>query len=438
MALIEEDSQELDPSCVAFLESLCDASKQWYEDGMNEVLLCSNPKQAEWYDDGMNEELLCDAAKQVEWYEDGMNEELSRVAEVVANQKRVTWEEPVVDNERRRKKAVPKQVFDDMGGVQWGIMKESKAEVDKFGRLTRVMKAREEWKAQYSQDSTPTVDLDEDVCQMGGALRQVATTPPPQPSTSQEPVGNPEPTIPVSHDCPYCEKSFTHFSNFSAHIKKKHSEWNCPRCNKKFDTKFAYDMHRRTCQKYGLPYGKIESEFFDVEIVKQFDAAHVQFILSPKELSDALEFVFGEASQVMKPIFYNFLDNFKPFKMNVTLYCTLHKLNEPEIIMQANFSKAKGELTPSFQTYDDVEIIMERQCDDLTGWVERFNQMASNWVLQSIDKLVYDCSEINFVKGGTGKCILPPLIQHSKAVINFELVEFGAMFYLRNCHGNSS
>ena len=212
-----------------------------------------------------------------------------------------------------------------------------------------------------------------------------------------------------------------YYSNYTAHIKNRHTERVCYRCNKKFDTRVALDIHSRTCQKYGLPYGKIESNFFNVEIVKQFDAAHAQFILSPKELSDSLEYVFAEADQLMKPTFYNFLDKYKPFKMNITLHCTMHKLREPTYIIHNTFTKPNGEATPTFQTSGDVDYIMEKQFNDLTAWVEKFNQMASNWVLQSIDKLVFDCSEINYVKGGAGKCTLPTPIEFSRAVINFEL-----------------
>ena len=386
--VVDHEELDLDPSCTAFLESLVEAP----------------PKS--WDDDGMNDE-LCRIAEEVER---GVADGSIKVNSVRdSNRKRIHWDGPVEDGE------VCKKMISET--------EQAKLDAEKVARFERMNKAREEWKA---LNMAAHVDLDEEVCQTGGALtrRQAAAATPPQPSTSEEltPVEAPKPTIPVSYDCPHCKKSFSHFCNLSAHIKNKHSEWICTRCDSKFETRALLDKHRRDCQKYGLPYGNIDSNFFDVEIVKQFDAAHAQFILSPKELSDSLEIVFAEAAQLMKPVFNNFLDNFKPFKMNVTLYCTMFKLRDPTYIIHNSFSKPKGESTPTFQTLDDVEIILERQFNNLTEWVEKYNKMASNWILQSIDKLVFDCSQINFVRGGAGKCILPAAIQHSKAVINFELL----------------
>ena len=130
---IVEDTQELDldQGCMDFLNSLF--------------------KIKSWDDDGMNEE-LCKVADDVE--------------RGVANG---TIMVNTVHEPTKRKKAIPNTEFGDMN-VQWEPTAEGKAEVERAAHVHRVTKAREEYKALNLGVTVTTVDLDDDVNQVGGAL----------------------------------------------------------------------------------------------------------------------------------------------------------------------------------------------------------------------------------------------------------------------------
>ena len=57
----------------------------------------------------------------------------------------------------------------------------------------------------------------------------------------------------------------------------------------------------------------------------------------------------------------------------------------------------------------------------IKDWVDMYNQMASNWILRSVDQILFDCSEVRLTQGGAGKVDLPSKIRDSRCIINFEM-----------------
>ena len=136
-----------------------------------------------------------------------------------------------------------------------------------------------------------------------------------------------------------------------------------------------------------------------------------------------MELVLGEACDTIIPALHNFIAQEKPFKLDMQALVTLYKLTDPTYIIQVLFKKPNGEHTELCQTYLDISEKLERDRIHIKSWVEKYNEMASNWILKSVDQITFDCSEVNFVRGGAGKVCLPIEIANSRCVINFEVLE---------------
>ena len=325
------------------------------------------------------------------------------------------------DHKRKKASRGDFTITCDLDASSWTPQPAAIEEVAKADRRKQVETVKETWKEAFKSAH--------DDVQVGGGKKAKAAPPSPLPSTSavrddEAPVGTPPPPVPApvsTFDCPYCNKKFSRNVNLTFHIKHKHTDFYCPICNAKFETKALLNKHRQSCTNYGLPQIDIDSEFFKIETTRQLDATHVSYVLSPLETNDSLEIVFAEAFSLMKPVFYKFLDNYKPFKMYMKLFITMYKLTDPSKIIQPIFVKPHSDSVKAFQTYEDVDDNLENEAIEMSKWVETYNKMASNWILQSIDEIHFDCSEIYLVKGGVGKCILPDAIKNSRSVINFEL-----------------
>ena len=96
----------------------------------------------------------------------------------------------------------------------------------------------------------------------------------------------------------------------------------------------------------------------------------------------------------------NFIDHEKPFKMDIQVLVTFYKLGEPETQIQPLFKKPNKEPSEVCESHQDISEKLERDIGKIQVWVEMFNEMASNWILKSVDQVTYDCSQINFVNLG--------------------------------------
>src|SRR5271156_2943360 len=137
-------------------------------------------------------------------------------------------------------------------------------------------------------------------------------------------------------------------------------------------------------------------------------------------MTDSLEIVFAETTKALKDFFINFVNSKKATKLDIGVLCTLYKLSEPHVKMTKLFRKENSEPVRVIQTPDDVDEKMESDSMMIKQTIDRYNEMASNWILESIDFVKYDCSEIESVVGASGeKCMLPKPIARSRVCINF-------------------
>src|SRR3977135_3125471 len=167
----------------------------------------------------------------------------------------------------------------------------------------------------------------------------------------------------------------------------------------------------------------VQSNIFKVHALPSLQNTHYTIILTPDEMRNDIEQVMGEAFDTVIPILNNFIEHDKPFKMDFQVLATFYKLSDPEITCNPLFKKGKGEPSEMCQTYQDIYDKLERDITKFKTWVEMFNEYASNWILQSIDQIKFICSEINLVRGGAGKVVLPPVIARSRCIINFEVLD---------------
>ena len=148
---------------------------------------------------------------------------------------------------------------------------------------------------------------------------------------------------------------------------------------------------------------------------------HMKFVLTPRESTDSLELVLEEASIAITPPMNFFIENARPFKFDITVNVTMYKLEDPAWIIYPSFKKKGGEPSELCQTADDIQQKLERDCTKVKEWVEMYNKMASNWIIKSIDQVIFDCSQVEIARGGAGKVSLPIEIENSRCVINFEM-----------------
>ena len=58
--------------------------------------------------------------------------------------------------------------------------------------------------------------------------------------------------------------------------------------------------------------------------------AHILYVLTTREPSDALELLLSEACDIVRAPMHHFIQNSKPFKLDVSAWVTMYKLTEPE------------------------------------------------------------------------------------------------------------
>ena len=72
------------------------------------------------------------------------------------------------------------------------------------------------------------------------------------------------------------------------------------------------------------------------------------------------------------------------------------------------------------QTPLDIDEVYAAELGKITKWVENYNEMASNWILESVDSLTIKISRVKIKRGGAGAVTLPSIIKQSRCVINLE------------------
>src|SRR5271167_1905987 len=241
-----------------------------------------------------------------------------------------------------------------------------------------------------------------------------------EPNVSDE-ASPPANTIPVRFKCNSCNLVYANQKHLNTHIATKHTIYKCPNCGMDIANRIQYKIHVKNCNTLGLPLIDLHSDFFNINTIKMFKEVLYRIILEPKEETDSLDIVFGEVAQTVRSQFQNFIDNGKSFKLDIYTLVTMYKATDPSYIIQKLFKKPNGQPTVLLQTYDDIEDKMAQDALMIKGYIEKYNEMASNWILKSIDQVRYDCSENSKLVGGAGKVTLPKKIANSKCLINFEL-----------------
>ena len=97
-------------------------------------------------------------------------------------------------------------------------------------------------------------------------------------------------------------------------------------------------------------------------LIPQFYDTHVKIVLAPRETSDSLELVLGEARDAVRSVMNNFIDNGKPFKFDTEALVTMHKLDDPSVIIHPIFRKPFGVATELCQTHQDIADKLEGDC----------------------------------------------------------------------------
>src|SRR5437773_8754327 len=81
------------------------------------------------------------------------------------------------------------------------------------------------------------------------------------------------------------------------------------------------------------------------------------------------------------------------------------------------------------QTEQDVDDKLVKDSTMLKTTVEMYNRLGSNWILQPVDQITFDCSEVRLSLGGAaGKPSLPEKIMEARCVINFDIVDDNKCF----------
>src|SRR5204863_4255171 len=98
---------------------------------------------------------------------------------------------------------------------------------------------------------------------------------------------------------------------------------------------------------FGLPPSPIgeNQNTFEIETIEQMQGAHILYILTTREPSNALELLLSEACDVVRAPMICFIQNSKPFKLDVSTWVTMYKLTEPEKPIRKLFQKPFGVTT---------------------------------------------------------------------------------------------
>src|SRR5271156_4991930 len=228
--------------------------------------------------------------------------------------------------------------------------------------------------------------------------------------------------------CPICALVFTNKRNMNRHKLFMHGNMFCPRCGQKFNNRTELMLHRRVCNVRGLPTNIPNSEFFNIEIHTALQNAVVTFCFKPKVPSDSLILCLSEFENFVTPLLQNYITLNIAFKVEVSCQVTFHKLSDSNVKIHPIFNHRQVRPLLLMQTNDDVREMLADELESIKIWVEEYNKMASNWILEEVEYVCINCHETDNDAGGAGAVKLPDSIRNAKCVINLESAPFNQCF----------